>query len=150
MPLAGSTTIRNPRTNEAMKEEIKIQRAIDYLKSKGYGITPPAQKNEKKEDPNLLLIADYPLYDAMAMWIEYKRERRQSYKPRGLQVAMTRLMQLSNGDPETAKAIVEQSMANNYQGLFPIRQANGTDNRTQQRQDKLTGTLGRIQELFNS
>ena len=46
-------------------------------------------------------------------WLEYKKEKRQTYKPRGLEAVKKRLMGLSGGDPVIANAIVEQSMANN-------------------------------------
>ena len=54
-------------------------------------------------------------------WLEYKKEKRQSYKPRGLESFKKRLYELSGGDPVAADAIVEQSMANNYQGIFPLK-----------------------------
>lgn len=54
-------------------------------------------------------------------WLEYKKEKRQSYKPRGLASFKKKIMEMSGGDPVVADAIVEQSMANNYQGLFPLK-----------------------------
>ena len=52
---------------------------------------------------------------------EYKKEKRQSYKPRGLASFKKKIMEMSGGDPVVADAIVEQSMANNYQGIFPLK-----------------------------
>ena len=52
------------------------------------------------------------------MWLAYKKEKRQTYKPRGLEALKKKLLQLSNGNPEYAKVIVEYSMGNNYTGLF--------------------------------
>ena len=52
------------------------------------------------------------------MWLAYKKEKRQTYKPRGLAALKKNLLQLSNGNPEYAKVIVEYSMGNNYTGLF--------------------------------
>lgn len=54
-------------------------------------------------------------------WLEYKREKRQSYKPRGLESFKKKLIKMSGGDPLIADEIVEQSMANNYQGIFPLK-----------------------------
>lgn len=54
-------------------------------------------------------------------WLEYKKEKRQSYKPRGLASFKKKIMEMSGGDPVVADAIVEQSMANNYQGIFPLK-----------------------------
>ena len=60
----------------------------------------------------------YPCKEALEMWIAYKKEKRQTYKPRGLEALKKKLLQLSNGNPEYAKVIVEYSMGNNYTGLF--------------------------------
>lgn len=60
----------------------------------------------------------YPCKEALEMWLAYKKEKRQTYKPRGLEALKKKLLQLSNGNPEYAKVIVEYSMSNNYTGLF--------------------------------
>lgn len=60
----------------------------------------------------------YPCKEALDMWLAYKKEKRQTYKPRGLEALKKKLLQLSNGNPEYAKEIVEYSMGNNYTGLF--------------------------------
>lgn len=60
----------------------------------------------------------YPCKEALEMWLAYKKEKRQTYKPRGLEALKKKLLQLSNGNPEYAKAIVEHSMGNNYSGLY--------------------------------
>ena len=60
----------------------------------------------------------YPCKEALEMWLSYKKEKRQTYKPRGLEALKKKLLQLSNGNPEYAKEIVEYSMGNNYTGLF--------------------------------
>lgn len=54
-------------------------------------------------------------------WLEYKKEKRQPYKPKGLASFKKKIMEMSGGDPVVADAIVEQSMANNYQGIFPLK-----------------------------
>lgn len=60
----------------------------------------------------------YPCKEALDMWLAYKKEKRQTYKPRGLEALKKKLLQLSNGNPEYAKVIVEHSMGNNYSGLY--------------------------------
>lgn len=60
----------------------------------------------------------YPCKEALEMWLAYKKEKRQTYKPCGLEALKKKLLQLSNGNPEYAKEIVEYSMGNNYTGLF--------------------------------
>lgn len=68
--------------------------------------------------------------EAFEMWLEYKSQRRETYKSElSLKVCYNKLVRLSGGDPTTAKAIIEQSMANNWAGIFPLKDdnANGTD-----------------------
>lgn len=60
----------------------------------------------------------YICQEALDMWLAYKKEKRQTYKLRGLEALKKKLLQLSNGNPEYAKLIVEYSMGNNYTGLF--------------------------------
>ena len=60
----------------------------------------------------------YPCKEALDICLAYKKEKRQAYKPRGLEALKKKLLQLSNGNPEYAKVIVEYSMGNNYTGLF--------------------------------
>ena len=62
-------------------------------------------------------------------WLEYKKEKRQTYKPKGLESFKRRLMTFSGGDPIIADAIVEQSMANNYAGVFPLKNNNNVNGR---------------------
>lgn len=60
----------------------------------------------------------YPCQEALDTWLAYKKEKHQTYKPRGLAALKKKLLQLSNGNPEYAKVIVEHSMGNNYSGLY--------------------------------
>lgn len=60
----------------------------------------------------------FPCQGALDMWLAYKKEKHQTYKPRGLAALKKKLLQLSNGNPEYAKVIVEHSMGNNYSGLY--------------------------------
>ena len=69
--------------------------------------------------------------EALEMWLAYKKEKRQTYKPRGLEALKKKLLQLSSGNPEYAKVIVEYSMGNNYTGLFAPKN-NGVNSYEQQ------------------
>ena len=66
-------------------------------------------------------VAVITMESVITKWLEYKKEKRQSYKPRGLESFKKKIYEMSGGDPVVADAIVEQSMANNYQGLFPLK-----------------------------
>lgn len=85
---------------------------------------------------------DYPLQDALDIWLAYKKERKQAYKLRGLAVVKKRLMQLSGGNPAYAAEIVEFSIANNYSGLFAPSNNNANSYaRQQQSINKATAIL---------
>lgn len=60
----------------------------------------------------------------MKEWLEYKKERGQAYKARGLKACYTKLLTLSGSDTTRARAIIEQSMSNNYSGLFKLKNDN--------------------------
>lgn len=87
-------------------------------------------------------IIAYPCQEALDEWLAYKKEKRQSYKPRGLESLKKRLLQMSNGNPEYAKVIVNYSMANNYSGLFAPKNNSVNSYEQQQRTfDKISSIL---------
>lgn len=59
----------------------------------------------------------------MQKWIDYKKSRGEKYKTeQSLMVCAKKLHELSGGNALNADAIIEQSIANNYAGLFPLKQ----------------------------
>lgn len=55
-------------------------------------------------------------------WLEYKRERKESYKSeKSLKMCYNRLLTLSGNDCNKARLVVEQSIASNYAGLFELK-----------------------------
>lgn len=84
----------------------------------------------------------YPCQEALEEWLAYKKEKRQPYKPRGLEALKKKLLQMSNSSPEYAKVIVEYSMANNYSGLFAPKNNSVNSYEQQQRTfDKINTIL---------
>jgi len=61
-----------------------------------------------------------PIWDG---WKQYrKEEHRKSYKsPKTEVAALNQLFKISRGDHEAAKQIIEQSIANGWQGLFELK-----------------------------
>lgn len=58
----------------------------------------------------------------LATWFEYKRLRHESYRSEmGANKCLSLLRRLSEDDAVLAAAIVDQSMANNWAGLFSLR-----------------------------
>jgi len=67
--------------------------------------------------------------DLERVWEVWKNDRKdrkiKAYTRLGEQMAIDTLYALSGGNPETAIRIIRQSIANGYQGLFPVKNANG-------------------------
>lgn len=56
------------------------------------------------------------------IWIQERKDRRiKKYTPRGEQAALHQLQTLSNNDEQQAIRIIQQSIANGWQGLFAIK-----------------------------
>ena len=72
-------------------------------------------------------------------WLEYKAERGQRYKPRGMAGAATTWAKTFT--PETFPAAVEHSIANNWAGLFPANANKPNPNGAKQphRDDNIIG-----------
>jgi len=103
---------------------------------------PPAppleEEKEKEKDKKKILSKDNikekkkeksfvaPEYNELfSLWLEYKRQRRESYKSEmSLKICYNKLVKLSGNNPDIALAIVEQSIANNWAGLFELKQNN--------------------------
>ena len=58
----------------------------------------------------------------MEEWLEYKRNRKEMYKtPASIRKCYNSLLALSDSNPTTAQQIIDQSMANNWAGLFKLK-----------------------------
>lgn len=80
--------------------------------------------SKKETDLSFCLPSFVPI---MEEWLAFKKEKGQTYKPIGLRACYHNLTKLSDNNPAIAKLIVEQSIANNYSGLFKLRN-NGASN----------------------
>lgn len=87
---------------------------------------------------------------AFTTWLDYKRERKESYKSRkSLKVCYTHMVNMSGGSPEVAMAIVEQSMANNWAGLFELKTENHGNRKSkdQEREERMQGYADLVSRL---
>lgn len=92
----------------------KLAELVDYLRS----VNKP-----KKTLLDMSIVAPNML-EPVETWLAYKKEKNQSYKPTGFKSFYKKLCELSGNDPQKAMAIIEQSMANNYAGIFELKQSN--------------------------
>ena len=96
----------------------KLAELVDYLRS----VNKP-----KKTELDISIVAPN-MVEPVETWLAYKREKSQSYKPTGFKTFYKKLCELSNNNPQIAMAIIEQSMQNNYAGIFPLRNNNNNNN----------------------
>ena len=78
-----------------------------------------------------------PLFEEpLQSWLQYKKSRQQSYKSiESIEICYNNLIELSGNNPVFARKIVNQSIANNWAGLFPLNSRNhGDDNHERTRQ----------------
>ena len=68
-------------------------------------------------------FVDERFLDILFEWLEFKNDRRERYKnERSLKLLYKKLLDLSDADPIKARKVVEQSMANNWSGLFELKE----------------------------
>lgn len=64
-------------------------------------------------------------------WLEYKQQRREKYKTqKSLELCYNQMVDKSGNDPKTAMSMINQSMANNWAGLFEISDIGKKPNQT--------------------
>lgn len=107
------------------KETDGLSKETDGLLTETDGLfEKPKDKNKDKNkdiiEENISFSDDAKTNEAITRWLAYKKERGQTYKPAGLKAFITRIGNLSGGNGEVALKMVEQSMANNYSGVFPL------------------------------
>ena len=121
------TEVTNPKhTTTTMILPIEVRQAAGKYANGNIPLAEAFIQGWIFANPSYKGIAEAPvavitMESVITKWLEYKKEKRQSYKPRGLASFKKKIMEMSGGDPVVADAIVEQSMANNYQGIFPLK-----------------------------
>lgn len=84
----------------------------------------------KKKEPLDISYVEPSFQPIVADWLAYKSERGQTYRQQGVKACYIRLLKLSRNDSMVAREIINQSMANNWAGLFELKQPPNHDTRT--------------------
>lgn len=92
---------------------------ISPIEKRGSCKNPSVEKKTSKESSSL--DPDPAMNEVIDLWMAYKKERRESYKPIGQRGFVKKLKNLSGDNAETARKIIEQSIANNWAGIFPLK-----------------------------
>ena len=86
-----------------------------------------AKKEKERKAPHvdtdtILQTIEPPWRELMHTWLEYKRLRKESYRSEiGIRKCLTMLRNLSGNNSATASSIIDQSIANNWAGLFELK-----------------------------
>lgn len=121
-------TESKPKANEKKSEsrtEARAERKQEQVQEK-----EQVQVQEKEQmliTPHTPLPGGSPaLQDAFAAWIRYKHEKRQDYKPTGLQSLVTQVQKAAETYGEQAVIdLIGECMANNWQGIIFDRLKSG-------------------------
>jgi len=97
-------------------------------------INPPIEEGNAKESKGKEIkgkkeysydFVEQEFSESFLMWVNHKKEVRQSYKTQqSLELAYRQLKTLSKNNFAAAKKIVEQSIGNNWAGLFELKTQN--------------------------
>ncbi len=83
-------------------------------------------------------------------WLQYRKERKlPKYVPTGLKRTFSSIIKLSSNDEATAVKIIYQSIENNWQGLFELKQ-NGSSNATKSKLGNKSGGFGILTEALKN
>lgn len=105
------------------------------------------KENKKKVAIDLSIVAPN-MMAAVETWLQYKKEKGQSYKPTGFKMFYKKLCEISGNNPDTAMQIVETSMQNNYAGIFPLKNNNNNNyGKSKSNTDKFIESLERANEF---
>ena len=99
------------------EENERLKKEVEKLRKK---LGDVSVKKPSKNVLNLGIVRT-DMQPVVEKWLRYKREKGQSYKPTGFSTFVNKLMKLSGGNVETAKQIIEESIANNWAGIFPLK-----------------------------
>lgn len=84
--------------------------------------TPTMKKTSTTDTPVELPFQGPEFAQKWADWLQYRKERKfKDYVPTGLKMTFAKLLRLSSGEVTTAMLIIDQSLANNWQGFFALK-----------------------------
>jgi hypothetical protein len=81
-------------------------------------------------------------------WVSYKKSRRESYKSDdGIRTFAKKLHEFSKGDVQIAEKIIDQSIGNNWAGIFELKTVTGFSTQSQKTSPKEAG-LEALRKLY--
>lgn len=105
---------------------------------------------EKTDTSNFDLTFIRPDYaNCVLEWLTHKKKIKKGYKTEaGIRKMYNALFQMSHGDSSVAQMIIDQSIANNWDGLFPLKTVTATMSKTQQQEQESYEKQKRVLEMM--
>lgn len=129
--------IKNKEINKATLEAM-LEALLKQYRDRNRDINKDLNKEDRKVNILDNLEIQENIKPIVIEWIEYKKTIKDSYKgEKGIIAFSEKLIEYSGGDPIKAKKIIENSMANNWKGIFPLKTEIKQDSRAgYKQQDK--------------
>lgn len=81
-----------------------------------------SKEGEKKKKPSVYYPLDEKLNKAFADYVDMRKQIKKPLTERAIELAQKKLEELSKGDNDVSILILEQSVMNCWQGLFPLKE----------------------------
>ena len=133
--------LATPVDNLAMDRLIISLRGVDNLAKHNIEFKLRYLNSHLKEE-NIKENFDFGLFEkVMNDWLDYKKDRKEKYQSdKSVIACFNKLKKMSNDNPNVAQDIVNQSIANNWAGLFELKKQN--NKKTQGSYNNYSGTYG--------
>lgn len=107
---------------EVKSRKLRLKKFLtDDLKSFYPTVKKVFKDNNNSIVNNNTILMNSNIGEALEKWVAYKKERKQSYTKTGLAQCVEKLKKMSNNNPSIAMQIVNESISNNWSGLFPLK-----------------------------
>lgn len=112
---------KQAEANRKLEKELDIELDIEQMLESHLpplGAAPEAKKTKNSQQVDMSGLSQ-PLQAKLDTWLAYKRERRENYKPTGLQALVTRLQSAAAqfGDAAVCE-LIDNSMSSGYAGIL--------------------------------
>lgn len=113
-------------------------------------ITTPLSPTRGKQKVEFdLSFIDAAFGNIMIEWMTHRKDIKKPFRSlNSIKKSYNDLIEYSNGDPVIAQKVVDQSIANGYQGLFPLKQGVTTMSKLQQQEQESYEKQKRVLEMM--
>lgn len=113
-------TDKDTKRESDTNTQTSVQSAKPQARSRKRMVEPSKSARELM-DEYLPKIRSDAMRVAIGEWFEYKRERGEAYRTlHSMQLFCVKLKELADGNEYRAQKILQNSMANNWSGIFPL------------------------------